>query len=79
MFEYPKYNDFQNLQIYIISWTIKAKEISIFECPKFTEAQRLEQINQANGEAAAMIAVAEARATGLNIIAKSWVESQEQT
>lgn len=35
------------------------------------EAQRLEQINHANGEAAAMIAVAEARATGLNTIAKS--------
>lgn len=31
----------------------------------------MEQINQANGEAAAMIAVAEARANGLNIIAKS--------
>lgn len=31
----------------------------------------MEQINRANGEAAAMVAVAEARATGLNIIAKS--------
>lgn len=35
------------------------------------EAQRLEQINHANGEAAAMVAVAEARAVGLNKIAKS--------
>lgn len=35
------------------------------------EAQRLEQINHANGEAAAMIAVAEARANGLTVIAKS--------
>lgn len=31
----------------------------------------MEQINHANGEAAAMIAVAEARATGLNIVSKS--------
>lgn len=38
---------------------------------QFTEAQRLEQINHANGEAAAMIAVAEARAAGLSIVAKS--------
>lgn len=37
----------------------------------FPEAQRLEQINHASGEAAAMIAVAEARAAGLNIISKS--------
>lgn len=35
------------------------------------EAQRQEQINHANGEAAAMIAVAEARANGLTVIAKS--------
>lgn len=31
----------------------------------------MEQINHANGEAAAMIAVAEARAKGLNIVSKS--------
>lgn len=37
----------------------------------YEEAQRLEQINWANGEASAMKLVAEARATGLNIIAKS--------
>lgn len=36
-----------------------------------SEAQRMEQINHANGEAAAMLAVADARATGLNIISKS--------
>lgn len=35
------------------------------------EAQRQEQINHANGEAAAMIAVAEARANGLTVLAKS--------
>lgn len=31
----------------------------------------MEQINQATGEAAAMIKVAEARAAGLNIISKA--------
>lgn len=31
----------------------------------------MEQINHANGEAAAMIAVAEARANGLNIVSKT--------
>lgn len=36
-----------------------------------TEAQRMEQINHANGEAQAMLAVAEARAKGLSIIAKT--------
>lgn len=36
-----------------------------------SEAQRMEQINHANGEAAAMLAVADARAKGLNIISKS--------
>lgn len=35
------------------------------------EAQRMEQINHANGEAAAMIAIADARAKGLNTVAKS--------
>lgn len=30
----------------------------------------MEQINHANGEAAAMIAVAEAKANGLNIVSK---------
>lgn len=38
---------------------------------KISEAERLEKINQANGEAAALVAVAEARAAGLNIISKS--------
>lgn len=36
-----------------------------------SEAQRLEHINLANGEAAALIAVAEARAKSLAFIAKS--------
>lgn len=36
-----------------------------------SEAQRMEKINHANGEAAAMLAIADARATGLNIISKS--------
>lgn len=36
-----------------------------------TEAQRMEQINHANGEATAMVAIAEARARGLSIIAKT--------
>lgn len=31
----------------------------------------MEQINHANGEAAAMLAVADARAQGLNIVSKS--------
>lgn len=35
----------------------------------------MEQINHANGEAAAMVAVAEARAVGLNKIAKSLSQS----
>lgn len=39
----------------------------------FSEAQRTEQINHATGEAAALLAVAEARAKGLNIISESWV------
>lgn len=37
----------------------------------WTEAQRMEQINHANGEAAGLLAVAEARARGLNMISES--------
>lgn len=36
-----------------------------------SEAQRMEQINHANGEAAAMVAVAQAKAEGLNIVSES--------
>lgn len=50
--------------VYILKWY---SFITIY----FVEAQRMEQINHANGEAAAMIAVAEARAEGLNIVSKS--------
>lgn len=39
-------------------------------CP-FAEAERMEKINNANGEAAAMVAIAEARAKGLNLVSKS--------
>lgn len=37
----------------------------------FAEAQRMEQINHANGEASAMLAIADARAKGLEIVSKS--------
>lgn len=37
----------------------------------FAEAQRMEQINHANGEATAMLAIADARAKGLNIISRA--------
>lgn len=37
----------------------------------FTEAERQQQINKAQGEAEALLTVAEARAKGLNIIAKA--------
>lgn len=36
-----------------------------------SEAQKMEQINHATGEANAMIKVAEARAVGLNVISKA--------
>ena len=37
----------------------------------FPEAQKQEQINQADGEAAAILAVAQSRAKGLEIVANS--------
>lgn len=43
------------------------------ESLSISEAQRMEQINHANGEATAMLAIADARAKGLNIVSKSYV------
>lgn len=37
----------------------------------FTEAEKQEQINKASGEATAMLAVAEARSKGLQIVARA--------
>lgn len=37
----------------------------------YIEAEKQEQINKANGESAAMVAVAEARAKGLQMVAKA--------
>lgn len=40
-------------------------------CNLLTEAEKQEQINKASGEATAMLAVAEARSKGLQIVARA--------
>lgn len=46
-------------------------DADIANCCEILEAEKQEQINKASGEAAAMLAVAEARAKGLQLVARS--------
>lgn len=56
---------------YLVPFKMHNPLILTFYCITIIEAERQEHINKASGEAAAMIAVADARARSLQAIAKS--------